>query len=144
MDKKKLIALISYTVSSLSSSAVDVLLYAVIVRLFFKNIDETGITIATVFARIGSSFVNYAINHKLTFKGQSAVGPSMVRFFILAMIQIGVSAAAVIYFYKYLHFNDVLAKMVIDSVILYASFPIQKSWVFRPSSKEGNDHTGSP
>lgn len=97
--------------------------------------------IAAFFARVISSLVNYLINAKVVFEGKTNQ-QTLIRYYILAVVQIMVSAAVVFLFEHLLSissaFLSTLVKVVVDTVLFFFSFRIQHIWVFNDtaSSKE--------
>ena len=120
-----------YIVSSLSSFILDILLYTLFVNLLPKIRLEgiTEIVIATVVARIISAIYNFAINSKVVFKNQSK--NSIIKYFVLCIIQMFISAFAVSELFKLLHINSTLIKVIVDTIIFIINFVIQREWVFK-------------
>jgi len=122
---------IKYIISSLSSFIVDILFF----MLFIKVLPEinigiiTKIVIATIIARIISAIYNFAINSKVVFKNKTS--SSMVKYFILVIIQMVVSAFVVSKLYELLQINSTLIKIVVDTIIFVINFVIQREWVFK-------------
>ena len=120
-----------YIISSLSSFIVDILLFTLFVSLLPK-INLKGITeivIATILARIISATYNFIINSKVVFKNQSK--NSIIKYFILCIVQMFISAFAVSALFELLHINSTMIKVVVDTVIFIINFVIQREWVFK-------------
>lgn len=120
-----------YIISSLSSFIVDILLFTLFVSLLPK-INLKGITeivIATILARIISATYNFIINSKVVFKNQSK--NSIIKYFILCILQMFISAFAVSTLFELLHINSTLIKVIVDTVIFIINFVIQREWVFK-------------
>lgn len=120
-----------YIIASLSSFLLDIILYAVLVSLLPKS-DFYGISqivIATIIARIISSLYNFGINSKVVFKNQNK--NSIIKYFVLVIIQMVISAFAVSSLFELLHINSTLIKVVVDTIIFIANFVIQREWVFK-------------
>lgn len=120
-----------YIISSLSSFIVDILLFTLFVSLLPK-INLKGITeivIATILARIISATYNFIINSKVVFKNQSK--NSIIKYFILCIVQMFISAFAVSALFDLLHINSTLIKVIVDTVIFIINFVIQREWVFK-------------
>lgn len=94
--------------------------------------DAAAIFLATLGARLISSFVNYKVNQTLVFS--SASKGTFLRYYILCAIQLCVSAGLVTLFSSLFtagSFLKTLLKAIVDSLLFFISFRIQKEWVFR-------------
>lgn len=120
-----------YIISSLSSFILDILLYTLFISVL-PEIRLEGITeiiIATVIARIISAIYNFAINSKVVFKNQNK--NSIIKYFVLCIIQMFISAFAVSELFKLLHINSTLIKVIVDTIIFIINFVLQREWVFK-------------
>lgn len=122
---------IKYIMASLSSFLVDILLFTLVLKLLpeinFGMI--TSIVIASLLARTASSIYNFKINEKIVFKNKSK--NSLIKYFILVIIQMFVSAFVVSGLFKMTHLNSTLLKIMVDLVIFVINFIIQREWVFK-------------
>ena len=89
----------------------------------------TEIVIATILARIISATYNFIINSKVVFKNQNK--NSIIKYFILCILQMFISAFAVSELYKVLNMDSTLIKVIVDTVIFIINFVIQREWVFK-------------
>lgn len=122
---------VKYIVSALSSFLVDILLFALLVHLL-PDIHTgviTSIVVATVIARVISSLYNYGVNSKLVFKNKGAT--SIVKYYILVIIQMFVSAFVVSELFKLTNMNSTFIKVLVDLIIFVINFFIQREWVFK-------------
>ncbi len=74
------------------------------------------------------------MNRKAVFKDDGNVGKSLVRYYILCVIQMLVSYYLVWMVTDVLSLGGVLtvvSKAVIDTILFLISFQIQRRWVFR-------------
>ena len=126
-----------YTVSSLASSVVDTLGY------YLLNIALSGVlsgfaltAVATTVARIVSSLMNFYANQKLVFYSKVRTTTSMVRYFILAAVQMAVQmlmtygAYALFHVADDAHFLRTVIYVIVMCILFLASFVIQQRWVF--------------
>lgn len=121
---------LKYILSSIISFLVDIGLYKLFFNLLIKPIANYAITIATIGARIISSFINYKINKNTVFKSSSK--NSIIKYYILCIIQMSISAGLVSYLYNLIGQKDeVLIKILVDVVLFFINFKIQKEWVFK-------------
>ncbi len=134
-----------YIFSAIVSTLVDLVLFFILNLVFTRTITE-GFTVfghsftsgwlvvflATAGARIVSSFLNYKINRHVVFKSDAR--NSMIKYYILAVIQLCVSATLV---YLISHsfgegsFLRTLCKVLVDTVLFFINFRVQKAWVFK-------------
>lgn len=119
---------IKYILVSFSSFIVDILLFSLFLFLFHKMTILKPIVLATLLARLFSSFYNYCINAKLIFKKMNKA--SIIKYFLLVFIQMWVSAFTVSFLAKYISINIIAIKIIIDSIIFIINFVIQREFVF--------------
>ena len=115
--------------SSLSSSVVDLVLFALFCRIFKRL--SFYIILSTVLARIISAVYNYMVNYKLVFKSKSSHASSGVRYFMLAVVQMLLSAFLVDKMFSVLGGSEVLCKIVVDVILFIISFYIQREFVYK-------------
>lgn len=119
-----------YILSSLISFIVDIGLYKIFFNLLIKSLTNYVIIIATIGARIISSFVNYKINKNTVFKSSSK--NSIIKYYALCIIQMIISAILVSYVYNLIgKQGEVLIKIIVDIILFFMNFKIQKEWVFK-------------
>ena len=121
---------LKYIISSLSSFILDIILFTVFVGILpqIRIWKITEIVISTIMARVISATYNFIINAKIVFKNQKA--NSIIKYFILCLLQMFVSAFAVSELFKLLHINSTLIKVAVDTIIFIINFVIQREWVF--------------
>lgn len=120
--------------SSIASSVIDLAVFALINALPLGVERSVQILMATIGARMVSSLFNYSFNRKAVFRSSSGVRRSLVRYYILCVLQLGVSYGMVYLFTSFLSLGKgltVVAKAVIDTVLFLISFQIQRRWVFK-------------
>lgn len=119
-----------YIIASLSSFILDILLFAMFVNLLpeIRIGSITEIVVATIIARIISAIYNFIVNSKVVFKNKNA--NSIIKYFILCVIQMFISAFAVSKLFEVLQINSTIIKVVVDTIIFIINFVIQREWVF--------------
>ncbi len=124
---------IMYMCSSLMSFFIDIGMFSLFMNLF-KYIGGVGksILIATVAARIISSLFNYTVNKNVVFKNTDGKS-TLVKYYILCITQMLLSAGIVELIYSYFAGGAVLIKVVVDSILFILSYQIQQRWVFKES-----------
>lgn len=119
--------------SSLSSSVVDLSLFAIFCEMLREQ--ESGrisyLILATVLARICSASYNFLVNYKVVFKSEMSMGKALLRYFVLAVIQMSLSAVLVSTIYPVLGGAELLVKIPVDVLLFLASFVIQREMVYK-------------
>lgn len=121
--------LLKFCAASLAGFCVDIAAFAVLSGLF-SSFGKMAITAATVLARILSAGVNYLLNQKLVFKSRKQMESSAVRYGVLCVAQMLASAGLVTLIHELTLLPAVEIKIVVDSLLFFVSFQIQRRWVF--------------
>ena len=133
--------IIKYLFSSVGAMLIDNLAFFLLKQFPFITIAAIPQTFPAAFlARVISSLVNYYVNAKVVF-ADVANKKTLAKYYILAAVQIAVSAAVVFLLEKLLFVNlaiiSTVIKMIVDTLLFFISFRIQHKWVFN-SRKEEN------
>lgn len=121
---------LKYIFASFSSSILDLVLFSVFC-FFLEGRYISYVAVATVLARIISAVYNYTINYKVVFKSKENVGKASAKYFLLALVQMGLSAALVSGAVMLLPFvPKVVVKGVVDTLLFFVSYHIQQKFVF--------------
>ena len=126
---------VKYMFASLSSSVVDIVLFAVFCALLRQRL-AGYVAVATVLARIISATYNYAINYKVVFQSKAHPGLAAARYAALAVVQMTCSALLVsggVALFAAL--PEVAVKIVVDVLLFFASYYIQQNFVFSSKNK---------
>ena len=118
-----------YMLSAGTSFVLDLGIYYLALR--FGNV---SILVATVIARVISSFYNFNVNRKMVFKSEEGYGTTMVRYYALCVVQMLASAGLVTLVKSYVPggaFVATVCKAVVDTCLFVISYQIQKRWVFK-------------
>ena len=118
-----------YIISAISSFVIDVILFNIFLLLLNKYEVPNSIIIATVVARILSSLYNFKINAKMVFKNMT--NKSLIRYIILVIIQMLISAFGVNYLATIIPINVTIIKIVVDIIIFMVNFVVQREFVFK-------------
>lgn len=119
-----------YILSSISSFIIDIVLFNILFSLLNNFKISNDIVISTVIARIFSSLYNFAVNSKVVFRNNFNKR-SLVKYAILVIAQMIVSAFSVDYLSKIMQINVVWVKIIVDMLIFVANFIIQRECVFK-------------
>lgn len=130
--------ILKYSFSAGASAILDLLLFYIALHVFewfgISTTDNAQVTVvlSTVIARIFSSLFNYTVNRKVVFRSTSR--NSFVKYYILCVTQMCVSAALVAGLSSLGttgKIGKLLIKLVVDTCLFFASFGIQREWVFK-------------
>ena len=120
---------LKYIFSSIIAFFIDIILYKLFFNIFISKFTIYAISISTILARIISSFANYKINKNIVFKNSSNL--SIIKYYILCLIQMCLSALLVSLIYNKINNCEVLIKIIIDTLIFFFNYKIQQEWVFK-------------
>lgn len=133
VDSLKILRLIIvFMASSLSSSLLDLSVFYLALRLLPEG--KFSILAATVIARAFSSFYNFNLNKRLVFASGASYRPALARYYCLCLPQTLLSALLVSLLGRLASAGALIAtalKFCVDTALFFASFVIQREWVFR-------------
>ncbi len=126
---------LKYIFSSFSACIIDLVLFSIFCSLTRSAFPAFYLIVSTVAARLISATYNCLINYHLVFKTnkeKKSVRSSIIRYFILAAIQMTLSAAFVTFFATLVRhaISDTLVKMIVDVLLFFVSYHIQLKYVF--------------
>lgn len=122
-----------YIFASLSAFVIDIILFNAFIAML-ANVDFAyKIVVATILARVISSLYNFKVNAKMVFKNMSK--NSFIKYVILVIVQMMVSAVSVQVLNKMLTINVTAIKVVVDAVIFMVNFVVQREVVFKERKK---------
>ena len=117
---------------SLGSSAVDIGVFSLFMFIpIITNNKDIKIVIATIMARIISSIINFFVNKKYVFENNKKSGILLVKYYLLAITIMLLSAFAVSNLYKIGIFNETIWKIIVDVTLFILSFFVQKNYIFK-------------
>ena len=120
-----------FIISSLSSSVIDIALFALFCMLFKQRIPEAYVAVSTAIARIISATYNYIINYKIVFDSRKQHSISVGKYILLAVCQMALSAGLVTGGTLLLSFvPEVIVKIIVDTALFFVSYHIQQRYVF--------------
>ncbi|MCR4689146.1 MAG: bifunctional glycosyltransferase family 2/GtrA family protein [Saccharofermentans sp.] len=121
---------LKYSIASLLSAAIDLGLFHLFANLLSGAALGEQVYIATIGARIISSLFNYTVNKNVVFGGGKGKG-TIVKYYILCVIQMCLSAALVWLLSTVIGIPKVVIKAIVDTVLFLISFRVQKKWIFK-------------
>lgn len=117
-----------YIIVAILSFVVDISLFGIFRILKFTILN------ATIVARILSSILNYTLNRNKVFKSFNK--KSLLKYYILVIIQMFVSGYSVKFLHKMIiNENVIFLKIIIDLIIFIVNYYIQREWVFERREK---------
>lgn len=136
VDSIKIYSLIiKFFLSSIFSACIDIGIFALITKLLSKSLSRRRyIFIATFVARLISSLVNYTLNKNAVFKTDGKIKATMLKYYTLCVTQMLTSFGLVYLISTLLGISGLVVtvvKIVVDTVLYFVSFQIQREWVFK-------------
>lgn len=124
---------LKFIISSSSSFIVDISVFAFLIFLL-RNFSINTIFLASFLSRFISSLFNFFMNKAFVFKKGDKT--SLIKYFLLVIIQITMSASFVTIINKVLpQFNLTLVKILVDVFLFIFSYQIQKKYIFTKKSE---------
>lgn len=120
----------TYLLSSIGASIIDIGVFHILI-LVLANRSKNYILFSTIFARVVSSIFNYAINRKIVFKSNSSLIKTLCKYYGLCIVQMLLSAFLVTQIFTLLPVAETLIKIVVDIVLFFISYQIQKKLIFK-------------
>ena len=119
-----------YVFASFSSCVLDLALFTVFCSMF-RGKTGNYVAVSTVLARVISATCNFTLNYKVVFESTKKKRTSGSRYFVLAIVQMGLSAILVTGGCSLLPaVPEVAVKFVVDSVLFFISYAVQQRYVF--------------
>ncbi len=129
---KKYKIFIKYLFSAGISFAIDIVLFSIFSFLLKEYFETYFVVLATIFARILSSFVNYLLNGNVVFQSNKKAieNKNLVKYYTLAVLQMFASLLSVQCLYLLTNFNETLIKIPVDVIIFVINYFVQKKFIF--------------
>lgn len=124
---------LKYSLTSLASSVIDLLLFTLSVKLIFGT-GSAGILAATVIARLASGNANFLINKHWVFQSKNHKGQEAMKYLTLFCGQMMLSWAFVASLSS-LPLPITLIKIGVDTSLFFISYQIQKKYIFNTKKK---------
>ena len=116
--------LIKYSMSSIVSFAIDY-------GLFFLIHFLTGnLALSSYGSRAISLSFNYQANKNIVFKYKEKSSFVFMKYILLCLFSITISYL-VIYYLKTIKINLMVSKLIVESILFFFNFYVQKRWIFR-------------
>lgn len=115
------------------SFVIDILFFNI-----FNNLISLSIILSTICARVISSFINYLLNRDKVFKSDENKLKTVIKYYILVIIQMSVSALFVDNLYKLIKINPTIIKIPVEFTLFICNYIIQKVLIFKKGNHEKN------
>lgn len=115
------------------SFVIDILFFNI-----FNNLISLSIILSTICARVISSFINYLLNRDKVFKSDENKLKTVIKYYILVIIQMSVSAIFVDNLYKLVKINPTIIKIPVEFTLFICNYIIQKVLIFKKGNHEKN------
>lgn len=115
------------------SFVIDILFFNI-----FNNLISLSIILSTICARVISSFINYLLNRDKVFKSDENKLKTVIKYYILVIIQMSVSAIFVDNLYKLVKINPTIIKIPVEFTLFICNYIIQKVLIFKKGNYEKN------
>ena len=129
---------ILYTLSAISSAALDIGLYRLLLALFGGALGSYTAPACNVIARACSSFYNFNIN-RLVYESKEKYGRAMLRYYVVVVLQLAASTLLLTLFLHLFHVRSdngsTLVKALVDGGLFVVNYFVQKHWVFAKREK---------
>lgn len=129
--------IIRFFLSSVLSFLIDYGLFNLFYYLFrnvYVRFASHALFFATFLSRLLSSLFNFTVNRKAVFKSKAPLPLTMVRYYILCVLQMLTSYGLVKLFSSFWGRGSLkvaVIKLLVDIFLYFVSFRIQQAWVFR-------------
>lgn len=123
---------LKYTVSSLLSFLIDIGIFDLITKVFLHTLPVSESTLyATIVARVISSLFNFNINKQVVFKKNGSYFKTLVKYYILCILQMLCSWGLVVLVYNRFTGDTTIIKIIVDTLLYFVSYQIQRRWVYK-------------
>ena len=122
-----------FATSGLLSFGVDLALFHLLVDVVFHwRSPAHEIFWGTLVARILSSILNYALNHRAVFRSDAPHATALLRYYILwGLLLLASSRLVICATALWPELHPTVAKIPVDLALFLASYVTQRGWVFR-------------
>lgn len=135
--------ILKFLFSSLFATLVDLVLYTVFNSFVFARLAVSVCTaLSLVIARICSSLCNFGLNHAKVFKSKQSLKKTFLKYYALCIPQMFVSYGLLLglkLLLKPNKFFDTVLFAIVNTILYFISFKIQREWVFKNKNKGENN-----
>ncbi len=120
---------VKFAFSALSSFALDIILFSIVLSIIQDTVFNP-ILVATAMARVLSTLYNFMVNRKYVFtvKYKASI---VFKYYTLAISQTLLSGLLTSFLFNMvLPFGVTVSKILVDTLLFFLSFIVQREWVF--------------
>ncbi len=129
---KELLKFVKFSMASMSSAAVDILIFTFISNVVFAEVSAYSLFIATAIGRICATLFNFFLSKYFVFKVKIETKIALIKYYGLAIAKMLLSWLLVLILYTLLFSaNETLIKIPVDILLFFIGFILQKKWVFK-------------
>ncbi len=128
---KKYQMFLKYLIVAGLSFGIDIIFFTLF-NTFFK----ISIVVATIMARVISSFINYLLNKNKVFESKVNTYQTIFKYYLLVIIQMSISALVVDNIHKFVTINPSFIKIPVELFLFVCNYLIQKFLIFRRGNHE--------
>ena len=124
---------IKFSCSGIISFIVDWGLFVILSNYILDFLEISKLIVfSTIIARIISSIVNFILNKNLVFniKDNKNIKLTLIKYYILCILQMLVSACLVLIFTNILPISKNIIKIIVDLLLFFISYKIQQNYIF--------------
>lgn len=123
--------ILKFSFSSFSAAIIDLIIFSIAIYSLKKlGCGTYSILLSTVISRIVSVYYNYMVNKNIIFKTQKNSKCMAVKYLLLALVQMILSAGIITIVYKAIGISEIVVKILVDTLLFFGSFYIQREWIF--------------
>ncbi|MBR3660511.1 MAG: bifunctional glycosyltransferase family 2/GtrA family protein [Bacilli bacterium] len=119
-----------FLVTSLLSAFLDIILFTIFIYTF-QSLGDISIFVATFMARIIADFLNFNLTKYFVFDSNEDFKKILSKYYILSFGKMAMSAILVFLINKLIPFNKTFIKVIVDTLIYFLSYRIQKKYIFK-------------
>lgn len=122
--------LLRFLFSSLSTALIDFLVFIIC--------SSAGLSILSsmIFSRLIAANYNFIVNKNIVFRSRSGFLAEFVKYWMLVLILGTISYTGIFFSVKYLYIDKVLSKAIIESLLFFLSFLIQRIFIFHSTDRD--------
>ena len=119
-----------FMITSLMAAFLDLILFMIFLNAFY-NLGDLSIIFASFIARICSEFLNFNLTKCFVFNSKEKFKDIIFKYYLLSFIKVIISSLMVILISKIIPIGETLIKIVVDTLIYFLSYKIQKKYIFK-------------
>ena len=119
-----------FLLTSLVSSFLDIILFTILLSLF-SQFGDISIILSTFGARVFADLLNFYLTKNFVFYSVEDSKKILLSYYVLSFSKMALSAILVLLISKCIFINKTLIKMVVDILIYFLSYRIQKKYIFK-------------